>query len=423
MVYNSKKIFFTYLFIANLLTTSYSTCNSNNTRKYDLTLVGMISFQSACKLTGLWIDHLINDCSINYISTGLTNLQFASEVTRKVAQNPDKTPGTVAILLDNVIWTPDYSSYSYMPNSFIKIALSMLEATKMIPQCVEILNENFDAVIVPDEYWINIYRESGITIPIFVLPCGLYLDNLLEKPFREETGHPFIFGFSAAFWYRKNQELVLEAFAQEFTGPEQNNVKLLLHGRGGHQEIIDSLINTIKTRNLNAEIHIGYFNDQTYEDFLALLDCYILVSRAEGYSISPREAMAAGIPCILSNNTAHITLCNSGYVLSVPSNIPVEPDQYESLAGKVDRGVQFTCSITDIRKAMREMYENYKAYKEKARHAREWVKQYRFATLKAKHLNFINPKKIILGDYNKVDDDYLMTNDIKLYNKYLQILH
>lgn len=388
------------------------------TQKYDATLVGMIAYPSACKLPGLWMDYLHNDCSMNFIPTCVFNLSYASEITKKIALNPDKTPGTVALLLDNIIWTPEYSSYTYLPDSPIKLVVSMLEADRMIPQCVQILNTRFDGVIVPDEYWVEVYKKSGVTIPIFVLPCGLDLDGLLAKDLPEKPHDQFTIGFSGAFWERKNHIKVLLAFAQEFGNNPK--IQLKLHGRGGYPAIINQLFEIKKNYNLsNVQIITDALNPKQFEDFMTSLDIYILVSTAEGYSISPREAMALAIPCILSNNTAHITLCNSGFVRPVKSEIPRDPDQYESLRGIVDRGVQFDCTVEDIREAMRDVYDNYQSYLEKSYQSRSWVAQYSFSTLQKKHLNFIKPKKVIFGEYNKVEDDYLMTNDLKLYNKYL----
>lgn len=405
-------LFITLLPLASLTPTFCSA------QKYDATLVGMIAYPSACKLPGLWMDYLHNDCSMNFIPTCVFNLSYASEITKKIALNPDKTPGTVALLLDNVIWTPEYSSYTYLPDSPIKLVVSMLEADRMIPQCVQILNTRFDGVIVPDEYWIEIYKKSGVTIPVFVLPCGLDLDGLLAKPLPTKPHSPFAFGFSGAFWERKNHIKVLQAFAQEFGNDPR--VSLKLHGRGGYSSIINQLFEIRKNYNLsNVQIITDGLNPQQFDDFMISLDCYVLLSTAEGYSISPREAMALGIPCILSNNTAHITLCNSGFVRPVKSEIPCDPDQYESLRGIVDRGIQFDCRVEDIRAAMRDVYDNYQTYLEKAQQSRSWVAQYSFSTLQKKHLNFIKPKKVILGDCNKVEDDYLMTNDPKLYNKYM----
>ena len=64
----------------------------------------------------------------------------------------------------------------------------------------------------------------------------------------------------------------------------------------------------------NVELTEGMLSREENIDFFRDIDCYVLVSKAEGFSITPREALAAGIPCILSNNTAHKTICETGLV-------------------------------------------------------------------------------------------------------------
>ena len=58
-----------------------------------------------------------------------------------------------------------------------------------------------------------------------------------------------------------------------------------------------------------------------YIEFISTFDCYVNLSKGEGFSIPPRESLALGIPCIISDNTAHKTICDSGLVLPVTSKI------------------------------------------------------------------------------------------------------
>ena len=157
--------------------------------------------------------------------------------------------------------------------------------------------------------------------------------------------------------------------------------------------------------------------DKGFKELFKTFDCYVLISKGEGFSISPREALALGKPCIISNNTAHKTICNTGHVYAVPSEL-IEP--------AIDPGVgacgnRFNCSIKDVRKALREVYTNYQEYVEKALGGREWVKDYLWENLKLRFLNLIKPKKVVLGNHNEITDDYLMTDSKKLYAKYSQL--
>lgn len=362
-----------------------------------------------------WIECLKNDLKINVINCGLTDLSGITLETQSIITNQDKTPGTVSILLDHPIW-PWAEPYLSVPKSKITIAQSMNECTLLPKKWVTILN-TFDAIIVPDKSHIKNYRNSGIKKPIFVVPCGLYLDHLLSSPLKKKKQTPFIFGMSAGFWSWKNHKLVFEAFIAEF----KNNpsVQLIFHS-----QFFSGTDNDLKTRILNegiinVKILTQKFTTEEHANFLKSLDCYVFLSKGEGFSITPREAMALGIPCILSNNSAHKTICDTGLVRAVESN--VKERAYNEILGEYC-GLNFNCRAQDAREALLDVYKNYEKYLSKSNEAREWVKQYRYTNLKLKLINLIKPKKIILGKQDIVTNEFLMTRSRELYNKYVNIL-
>jgi len=389
-------------------------------KPYDVTIVGTIAQESLPKVCGLFIQKLHEQCSINFIPTGYCNFDDFSPIVRSIAENPDKSPGKVAFLVDN-LWCLDFNPSALVPNSPIKIAYSLIESTKLPPQWVSILNNQFDAVAVSDPYLVDVYINSGVRIPVFLLPIALDLNPFLDLPSKTKANNPFTFGISGAFWPRKNHYQTLLAFDQEFHN--NPNVRLIIHGRGGNAPIINQIQSYIAEHQINNVYFLcGKLTDYQFKEYLNLLDAYVLASTAEGFSISPREAMARGIPCILSNNTAHITLCNSGFVKSIKADIPERADYLNSF-GDVDFGFQFNCTVADIAQSMRDVYLNYKDYLIKAQAAREWVKQYSYDNLQQKFLTLVKPKKVIFGTENRLENDYLITNDLSLYQKYSKLLN
>ena len=389
---------------------------------YDVSLVGSLKHGgSLTRLPIIFTEMFKKDLKINFFSSepkvkiDLTDL---SSDMAQIALNPDKIPGNVALLTEHLWYVWDTPA-AYVPPSKIKLALSMLEATKIPEKWVSILNNQFDAVIVPDPFLIQVYTSCGVKIPIFCIPLGMFLDDFLERPVRKDPGSPFTFGISAYFCASKtkNQELLLRAFQEEFGNDPKFRLKL--HGRGGDTE---SLVKQIReTGATNIEIIVKNLNQKQYVDFLCSLDCYALISKGEGFSITPREALALGIPCILSKNTAHITICNSGYVKAVDSNI-LEPADYR-IHFRATCGNKFNCKIEDVRVAMREVYQNYHFFREKALQGREWVKQYDYRNLKSQYLSILKPHTVLLGEANSVKDGVLTTNSELLYKKYLSLLH
>lgn len=389
-------------------------------RFYDLTIVGHCDFQDGIGRLPISIVDMFNTyLKINLIEIypeliPVTNLGSAkmANVLTKLIESSKNLPSKVTI---STHFLSKFDLNLIPENSEVKIAISMIESSLIPKEWISILNEKFDAVIVPDEFLINVYRNSGVAIPIFVLPPPLYLDDFLSKPLKARPEKTFIFGMISGYWAHKNHILVVEAFAKEFKNNE--NVKLIMWGRGVHPGVVEKLRSRINELALNnVYLYVGLKNQEEYVEFLSSLDCNLLVSKGEGFSIGPREALALGIPNILSYNTAHMTICDTNLIECVKTFPEVNYDQF------FERWAEYeSCTIEDLSIAMRKMVNNYDYYLSKAAKGREWVKQYTLDNLKLKYLNLIKPQKIILGDKNEVTHDYLMTNSRELYNKYLNL--
>lgn len=322
----------------------------------------------------------------------------------------------IAILTDIISW-PAAQNYLRMPPSRIKIAYSMLESSRIPEEWTQVLNKYFDAVMVPDEWLVNVYKQCGVTIPIFVLPSIVELDDFLNRPVRNQLENSFTFGCCAVNWPRKNLSLLIKGFHEAFCGNDK--VKLVLHIKGmcsGGE--LKKLIKDLNSTNII--ILEKALPREQYVQLFSTFDCYVLLSRGEGFSVTPREALALGIPCILSKNTAHTLLCKNGVARAVPSNILHEA--YYSVFRK-NCGVDFDCTLSDVVQALKDVYEHYDFYKAQALRGREWVKQYLPNNLKQRYINIVAPQKILFGLRNEVTEEYLMTDDQRLFNKYCDLLY
>lgn len=384
---------------------------------YDLTIVGSLNFSGSISRLPIYIMDMLkeNNLKINFIPTSQCSLDDTSHYVKKIFYDKNKTPGKVALLTDILHYYAGNPHLKVPHYSKIKIAYSMLESSRIPPAWTKILNDKFDAVVVPDEFLIEVYQNSGVKIPIFVLPIPLILEELLNKPEKQQVNKPFVFGCSAVNWDRKN----IHHLIQSFSGVYRNSkdVVLKIHTRIYRQDNdLKGLIRNLRIT--NVELIEKNLSWNEYVKFLESLDCYVLLSKGEGFSITPREALALGIPCILSNNTGQKTICDSGFVYPVESR-KEEPAFYDVFG--LYCGNQFNCEIKDAMNALTYVYENYQEMLDKAKLGRIWVKQYLLNNLKNKYLNLIKPKKLILGDQNLITDDFLMTNSEKLYNKYLTL--
>jgi glycosyltransferase involved in cell wall biosynthesis len=387
----------------------------------DLTIVGNISMGDGLgKIAINFIKSCKQKCSINWVpSQGLSaDLTDLPNDIIDIINNTDKNPGAISILTD-IPWCK-YGTFAdnVSDNSLIKIAYSMLETNKIPIEWVNIFNNKFDAVLVPDQYYANVYNESGVTIPIFVLPISMDLDKFYDFSDKKinKVEDVFTFGNTSSLWPHKNVELLIKAFSIAFS--KNPKVRLLINSR--HVEPGNGLSKALKkAKNARIEFTNKKLTDLELLDFLSKIDCFVSFSRGEGFSLCPRECLAMGIPCIVSNNTAHKTICDSGFVRSTDSNLLVKAN-YRHLPS--DTGYQFDTKLKDAVSALLDVYNNYLFYKNKALNAKNWVDQFSFNYLKEEYCNLVSPKNILLGSENKITDSYLMTNSTSLYKKYLQIL-
>jgi len=309
-------------------------------------------------------------------------------------------------------------TFHAMRNKQIRLTYSMFETSKIPPSFVHKLHTYFDAVVVPDSYNTVAYKASGVNLPMFCLPLGIDLDPFVQAPLKKKKNTPFVFASFGSCEARKNYITTIRAFAKVFGN--RSDVVLKINARRGPPPEVIAVAQEIGRLGLdNVVFSVGPVSEEQYLKNFQEIDCYVSLSKGEGFSIPPREAMALGIPCIVSDQTAQSTICQSGLVRSVPANI-LEKAHYETLPDD-DYGDFFTVTIDDAAEAFLDMFENYESYLAKGAKARQWATAYESKRLSTLYLSLIKPKKITLGTVNEITEEGLITDSLSLYNKYLKL--
>ncbi len=302
----------------------------------------------------------------------------------------------------------------------IKIAYSVWEADAIPPYWISELNTYFDAVVVADDFLEKLYKSSGVLIPIFVLPHGSYLEDWMKLVPPPLPAKPFVFSMSGSYYFkqfpRKNHDILIDAFEKAFAQHQDVRLKIHIRKSGSQVESVRSLLKRfafkkhggIDWQRGNITISFGDLSDDEYKNFVASSHCYLQISSGEGFSMSPREALAVGIPTIVTDNTAQTTICNSGFVRSVPCTIEV-PFEY---------GKQLRPTVDAVAEGMLDVYRHHQRYREYAFQAKTWLYQYTADGLIPRYLSLFKPQKVILGDGNEITKECLITNSEKLYHKY-----
>lgn len=194
-----------------------------------------------------------------------------------------------------------------------RLALFFWEENQVPPDRVQYLHQHVDAVLVASTFVKAALRNSGCTLPIGIIPLGV--DHLFPP-----SGHPAPavvpapltkdalcrFLHVSSVFPRKGPDVLLRAWAQAFTGDDP----------------VELYIKTFP--NPHNRIHAqwaactaGHPNpprltiDECSLDEAAMLDLYrsaqalVLPTRGEGFNLPAAEALALGLPVLVTGYGAH----------------------------------------------------------------------------------------------------------------------
>lgn len=204
----------------------------------------------------------------------------------------------------DVLWnySGDVAARSVPPDGY-RVAHVAWDSDVLPLEWVEIANSHFDLFLGMTEAVASVARSSGVTIDVGVLPLAVPLEAALATPYAEPGGI-LTFGTLSAFHPRKELLLLVDSFASTFG--DDPAVKLRLHSNlkiGNEFERITSRVKRLATDNI--EVSSSDMTNSERDSFLQSIDIYACISRGEGYSIGPREALALGKAIVVSDVKAH----------------------------------------------------------------------------------------------------------------------
>jgi len=147
-------------------------------------------------------------------------------------------------------------------------------------------------------------RNFGITTPTFVVPVGVNFPNPIAKAhhqLREAYGiseqTPIIL-FLSRLHYKKRPDLLIRALAKVAT--QQLDFHLLVAGSGDSKYLAE-LKQLVVSVGLSEQVSFtGFVNGSEKELILQGSDLFVLPSFSENFGVAIAEAMAAGLPVVLT---------------------------------------------------------------------------------------------------------------------------
>jgi len=204
--------------------------------------------------------------------------------------------------------------------------------------------QKLDHVVVSSDVMRGFYESLGITKPISIIPNGVDLERFRSvEPVTERRSAREILGISAtakvvvfvgSIIHRKGVDVLLDAFAR--VAASNPLVELILVGPRDDSETEEArafgsqVVELVRRSGAADRIHFaGYVS--SVDAYLRAADVFVLPSRREGMGNVVLEAMATGIPTVL---TPYLGLPGefgrpgAQYVLSAPDA--------DSLASQID---------------------------------------------------------------------------------------
>jgi len=218
---------------------------------------------------------------------------------------------------------------------------TMYESTE-IPESFRETLHNFETVLVPSQACLEMFSRYHDNVKY--VPLGV--DGERWHYQKRNTDDVFFNFMIAGSGVRKGNDLAHKAFLKVF---------------GNHKPSVDKPIPRLimkspkneKYEGNNVQVVGGYMPPEDEVALYASAHCYLQPSRGEGWGMQPLQALAQGIPTILTNAHGHVPFAKYGITLSSE----LVPATYMDIFG--NSGEWWEPNFDELCASISEVYENY----------------------------------------------------------------
>jgi glycosyltransferase involved in cell wall biosynthesis len=187
-----------------------------------------------------------------------------------------------------VVWHEQPRSSMILSPFERNIIILPFETTKIPRSWIARIN-SCQALFAPCEQNIQAFKDSGVNVPMELIHWGVDPEKFsyMERPERPT----FNFGTMGALSQRKGTDILVKAFLEEF--PKEQDVRLILKtsNYGNPFAVHDKRV----VDKISPCTH-----EELLSDFFINVDCFVFPTRGEGFGLPSLEAMATGLPVIVT---------------------------------------------------------------------------------------------------------------------------
>ena len=231
------------------------------------------------------------------------------------------------------------------------IAVAAFEGSIIPSRWIEKL-VTMDRVIVPSDFNRQALCADGVTST--VVPHCL---DFSQYEVRTTRGfiRPLKFMFCGTWRHRKNYELLLTAWKEEFQGTGNATLTIKTDNVKKARCTVSRINGTTNDIIFVEKI----LSDDELPEFFSSYDCLVTPTKGEGFGLPGLQSLAVGVPIITTNYSGVTEYAQES------NSVLLAPEGFETPRSPLDGYYQFSgciwpfISVMQLRKAMRKVYENY----------------------------------------------------------------
>ncbi len=165
-------------------------------------------------------------------------------------------------------------------------ALFTMWETDVLPDRFERWVPHYDQIIVPCQHNVELFSRYHDNVSM--VPLGV--DQKIWYPVDREPNKRFRFHAGGSLWRRKGMDLVIQAFVKSGVDADL------------YLKVPPQAKDTPENIRLPANVHLErrFLPFHEVFEWYGLADCFIAPSRGEGFGLMPLQAMAMGVPTIIT---------------------------------------------------------------------------------------------------------------------------
>ncbi|MDD2882224.1 MAG: FkbM family methyltransferase [Rhodoferax sp.] len=185
------------------------------------------------------------------------------------------------------------------------------------------INTHFDGVLVASLFVRQCLRNSGCTLPVFLVPMGLphfaSVADLAPQVNCPASGQNFRFLHVSSAFARKGIDVLLEAFFARFTGADavELYIKSFANPHNNLAELVAQFADKFPDGPRVILDH-DELDAQQMQALYASAHAMVLPSRGEGFNMPAAEALAMGLPLVVTGFGGQADFANVQNAYMVP---------------------------------------------------------------------------------------------------------